>query len=164
MKLWRFKQLRSALTINDVTNKDDPLYKLRPAINVLRTTFAQYVVAGREISLDEACIPCRSSFARHFTLYNPRKPMGKFHFRLYTAACARSWYVHNFKIHSSASNTVEYGTAADNANDQLENASKGDDDTDLDCGVVVDLVVQLVKHWKGILLFVVFVEAILINM
>jgi hypothetical protein len=33
--------------------------------------------------------------------------LGKYHFRIYVASCATSWYIHKFKIHSRASHDVE---------------------------------------------------------
>jgi hypothetical protein len=74
--LYRFRQLRAALTFHDIVHDADPLYRIRPLINLLRASFSQYVVAGREISIDEASVPCRSSFARHLIVYNASKPLG----------------------------------------------------------------------------------------
>ncbi|ETV89235.1 hypothetical protein H257_00591 [Aphanomyces astaci] len=88
MPIDRFKQLRACITFNDVVEPADPLWRIRPLINLLKASFKNFVVAGREISVDEACIPCRSSYARALIVYNPKKPLGKYHFRIYTAACA----------------------------------------------------------------------------
>ncbi|RHZ09473.1 hypothetical protein DYB37_011156 [Aphanomyces astaci] len=107
MSLDRFKVIRAVLTFNDVAVEEDPLWRLRPLINLLKASFKLFVVAGREISVDEASIPCRSSHARALIVYNPMKPLGKYHFRIYTAACATSWYVHAFKIHSKASSKFD---------------------------------------------------------
>ncbi|KAF0748008.1 hypothetical protein AaE_007515 [Aphanomyces astaci] len=84
MPIDRFKQLRACIAFNDVAS------------------FKNFVVAGRVINVDEACIPCRSSYARALIVYNPKKPLGKYHFRIYTAACATTWYVFALKIHSKA--------------------------------------------------------------
>jgi hypothetical protein len=75
--LYRFRQLRTAMTFHDIVQDNDPLYRIRPLINLLRSSFAQYVVPGREISIDEASVPCRSRFARHLIVYNASKPLGK---------------------------------------------------------------------------------------
>ncbi|RHZ41328.1 hypothetical protein DYB31_014852, partial [Aphanomyces astaci] len=64
MSIDRFKAIRACLTFNDVEVKEDPLWRLRPLINLLKASFKMFVVAGREISVDEASIPCRSSHAR----------------------------------------------------------------------------------------------------
>ncbi|RHY50217.1 hypothetical protein DYB30_011026 [Aphanomyces astaci] len=60
----RYKHLRACNTFNDVVEPTDPLWRIRPLINLLKASFKNFVVAGREISMDEACIPCRSSCAR----------------------------------------------------------------------------------------------------
>ncbi|ETV71572.1 hypothetical protein H257_13241 [Aphanomyces astaci] len=62
MPIDRFKQLRAFITFNDVVEPADPLWRIRPLINLLKASFKNFVVAGREISVDEACIPCRSSY------------------------------------------------------------------------------------------------------
>ncbi|RHY16207.1 hypothetical protein DYB36_013286 [Aphanomyces astaci] len=71
MPIDRFKQLRACITFNDVVEPADPLWRIRPLINLLKASFKNFVVAGREISVDEACIPCRSSYARALIVYNP---------------------------------------------------------------------------------------------
>ena len=76
MSLNRFKQLRATLTFNEVPVAEDPLWRIRPLINLLKASFKNFVVAGREISLDEACIACRSAHARALIVYNPHKPLG----------------------------------------------------------------------------------------
>ncbi|RQM10760.1 hypothetical protein B5M09_011586, partial [Aphanomyces astaci] len=107
MPIDRFKQLRACITFNDVVEPADPLWRIRPLINLLKASFKNFVVADREISVDEACIPCRSSYARALIAYNPKKPLGKYHFRIYTAACETTWYVFAFKIHSKAARNFE---------------------------------------------------------
>jgi hypothetical protein len=81
--LYRFRQLRAAMTFHDIVNDVDPLYRIRPLINLLRATFSQYVVPGREVSIDEASVPCRSRFARHLIVYNASKPLGKHYVYVY---------------------------------------------------------------------------------
>lgn len=76
----RFWQVRSALTFNTaVTAKDlaeDPLARIRPLINMFKVTCGQYVEAGRDLSLDESSVACRSRYGRHVIVYNPMKPTG----------------------------------------------------------------------------------------
>ncbi|KAH9172402.1 hypothetical protein AeNC1_017755, partial [Aphanomyces euteiches] len=126
MAIDRFKQLRACITFNDVVEPADPLWRIPPLINLLKASFKNFVVAGREISVHEACIPCRSSYARALIVYNPKKPLGKYHFRIYTAACATDWYVFAFKIHSKAAGNFDM-EADDDADDDGEPAP--DDDT-----------------------------------
>ncbi|RHZ31806.1 hypothetical protein DYB37_013147, partial [Aphanomyces astaci] len=107
MPIDRFKQLRACITFNDVVEPADPLWRIRPLINLLKASFKNFVVAGREISVDEACIPCRSSYARALIVYNPKKPLDQYHFHIYTAACATTWHVFAFKIHCKAARNFD---------------------------------------------------------
>ncbi len=155
MPLHRFQQLRSALTFHVQEVPEDPLYRLRPLINTLRRTFLHYVVPGREISLDEACIACRSQYARHLIMYNAKKPSGKYHFRLYVSCCAKCWYVYAFKIHSKASREHE------NDGEEEESSSSEDEslpDADpkprkkapIDVSVLRQHVLDITKPFEGI--------------
>ncbi|KAF0728663.1 hypothetical protein Ae201684_013621 [Aphanomyces euteiches] len=147
----RFKQLRACITFNDVVEPADPLWRIRPHINLLKAPFKNFVVAGREISVDEACIPCRSSYPRALIVYNPKKPLGKYHFRIYTAACATTWYVFAFKIHSKAAGNFDAG-ADDDADDDGEPAP--DDDTakprdEVKPSALRQHVIDITKQWEG---------------
>jgi hypothetical protein len=51
-------------------------------------------------------------------LYNPKKPTGKFHFKIYACACATSWLLLNFKIHCSA--TIESRLNDVNKSDEIK--------------------------------------------
>ncbi|RQM24597.1 hypothetical protein B5M09_010962, partial [Aphanomyces astaci] len=100
-------QLRACIRFNDVVEPADPLWRTRPLINLLKASFKNFDVAGREISVDEACIPCLSSYARVLIVYNPKKPLDQYHFRIYTGACATTLYVFAFKIHSKAARNFD---------------------------------------------------------
>lgn len=82
-------------------SSDDPLYRIRPLINVLKSTCAMYVVPGRNVALDEHSCASKSSFARFMICFNPSKPGGKYHFKVYCVACGDSWIVINFVIHAT---------------------------------------------------------------
>lgn len=56
---------------------------------------------GRNVSLDESSIASRSKYGRHLICYNPTKPGGKYHFRLYVISGADKWFIYNFRIHCS---------------------------------------------------------------
>ena len=56
-------------------------------------------VLGRNVSLDEASIACRSQYGRDLICFNPTKPGGKYHFRLYVVSGADKWFIYNFRIH-----------------------------------------------------------------
>ncbi|KAH9126365.1 hypothetical protein AeMF1_003204 [Aphanomyces euteiches] len=151
MAIDRFKQLRACITFNDVVEPADPLWRIPPLINLLKASFKNFVVAGREISVHEACIPCRSSYARALIVYNPKKPLGKYHFRIYTAACATDWYVFAFKIHSKAAGNFDM-EADDDADDDGEPAP--DDDTakprdEVKPSALRQHVIDITKQWEG---------------
>ncbi len=148
MSIDRFKALRACVTFNDCEVKEDPLWRLRPLINLLKASFKMFVTAGREVSVDEASIPCRSSHARALIVYNPMKPLGKYHFRIYTAACATSWYVHAFKIHSKTTANFD----DDNADHDCSDESDGDATRPkgaLRPSTLRQHVLDITQQWKG---------------
>jgi hypothetical protein len=106
MPLRRFKFIRQNLCFRaNVTKEElqgDPVARIRPLINIIKLTCRRYVIPGRELSVDEATVACRSKYGRHMILYNPKKPTGKFHFKIYACCCATSWLLLNFKIHCAA--------------------------------------------------------------
>lgn len=81
MPLKRFKAIRKHLSFRAVVPVDelkkDPAARLRPLINQLKIRSPLYVVVGRNVSVDEASVACRSKFARHLVVFNPQKPTGK---------------------------------------------------------------------------------------
>ncbi|RHY66432.1 hypothetical protein DYB38_011619 [Aphanomyces astaci] len=149
MSIDRFKAIRACLTFNDVEVKEDPLWRLRPLINLLKASFKMFVVAGREISVDEASIPCRSSHARALIVYNPMKPLGKYHFRIYTAACATSWYVHSFKIHSKASSNFDTLDDQDFGKDDANSEEGSGEAEQMKPSTVRQHVLDITKQWEG---------------
>ncbi|RHZ29887.1 hypothetical protein DYB26_011187 [Aphanomyces astaci] len=149
MSIDRFKAIRACLTFNDVEVKEDPLWRLRPLINLLKASFKMFVVAGREISVDEASIPCRSSHARALIVYNPMKPLGKYHFRIYTAACATSWYVHSFKIHSKASSNFDTLDDQDFGKDDANSEEGSGEAEQMKPSTVRQHGLDITKQWEG---------------
>ncbi|GMF57952.1 unnamed protein product [Phytophthora fragariaefolia] len=86
MPLRRFKKLRQAFSFrcveDNATNTDLPA-RIRPLLNLLKSTGSKYVEVGRNVALDEARIACRSKYGKPLIVYNPMKPGGKYHFRIY---------------------------------------------------------------------------------
>ncbi|KAE8982749.1 hypothetical protein PF005_g23285 [Phytophthora fragariae] len=102
MGLRRFKELRKAFSFQCVeanTGNTDPAARIRPLLNLLKVTGSKYVEVGRDVALDEASIACRSKFGKPLIVYNPMKPTGKYHFRIYMLCCATSWISLNFRLH-----------------------------------------------------------------
>ena len=65
----------------------------------MKTTAPRYVELGRNISLDEASVACKSKFGRGLIVFNPKKPTGKYHFKLYVITRATSWIGINYRLH-----------------------------------------------------------------
>ena len=80
---------------------------MRPFLNCLKLTFDAYLNIGNELALDEASIASRSSYGRDLIFFNPTKPGGKYHFRLYFLCCADTYNCVRFRIHTR--NTSDMG-------------------------------------------------------
>ncbi|KAG3026479.1 hypothetical protein PC120_g5913 [Phytophthora cactorum] len=105
MPLPRFQHLRQAFTFRCVPpngSNEDQAARLRPLLNLLKTTGPKYVELGRNVALDEASVACRSKYGKPLIVYNPMKPVGKYHFRIYMLCCATSWISLNFRLHGES--------------------------------------------------------------
>jgi hypothetical protein len=69
-------------------------------LNILKITLAKYANFGSALSLDEATMANKSSYARFFICFNPMKPTGKFHFKIYMVCHAQSNLTLRIKIHT----------------------------------------------------------------
>ena len=88
---------QSILSNFQVSNKDldlprndpnhDPLFKVRPMIEMMDRTFLQAYKCGRDFSFDEGCCPYKGRV--HFCCYNPSKP-SKWHLKLFEVSDARN--------------------------------------------------------------------------
>ena len=111
MSLKRFKALRAALCFNHGVSladlASDPVAKVRPLVNLLKQTGERYVDVGRDMAIDESTISCRTRYARRLICFNPRKPGGKFHFKIYMCCCATTWIALNYKLYTKDSQ-MEY--------------------------------------------------------
>lgn len=105
MALRRFKKLWQAFCFRNVdanARNTDQAARLRPLLNLLKTFGSKYVEVGRNIALDEASVACRSKYDEPLIVYNPMKPTGKYHFRIYMLCCATSWISLNFRLHCTS--------------------------------------------------------------
>ncbi|POM61505.1 Transposase [Phytophthora palmivora] len=105
MTLRRFKELRQALCFQCVeanAANNDQAARIRPLLNLLKTTGSKYVEVGRDVALDEASVACRSKYGKPLIVYNPMKPTGKYHFRIYMLCCATSWISLNYRLHCAS--------------------------------------------------------------
>jgi hypothetical protein len=99
----RFIQIRCMLHFNDNTNEEslkDSLHKIRPLLNIVKKTLGRYANHGSEVSFDEATMACFSHYARHLLSFNPMKPTGKFHFKIYMVCCAVTNLTLRIRIHA----------------------------------------------------------------
>ena len=107
MPLKRFKALRAALCFTHGVSLEelgrDPVAKIRNLVNTMKKTGARYVDVGRNVAIDESTIACRTRYARRLICFNPRKPGGKFHFKIYMMTCATSWIALNYKLYTKDS-------------------------------------------------------------
>jgi hypothetical protein len=90
----RFQHIRKYLCfrydVSPAQLKKDPAARIRPLINMLKSTTSNYVHLGRNVAVDESSIACRSKFGRHLIVFNSSKPTGKYHFKIYVCCCSTS--------------------------------------------------------------------------
>ncbi|GMF14743.1 unnamed protein product [Phytophthora fragariaefolia] len=94
MPLRRFKQLRQAFCFRCIevsSGNRDQAVRIRPLLNLLKVTGPKYVEVRRNVALDEASIACRTKYGKPLVVYNPMKPTGKCHFRIYMLCCSATW-------------------------------------------------------------------------
>ena len=80
----------------------DPLFKVRPMIEMMDRTFVQSYKGGRDLSFDEGCCPYKGQV--HFCYYNPSKP-SKWHIKLFEVSDARTGYVIGFDVYTGNNKT-----------------------------------------------------------
>ncbi|GMF36692.1 unnamed protein product [Phytophthora fragariaefolia] len=108
MTLRHFNELRYAFSFRNLEangENTDQAARIRPLLNLLKTTGSKYVEVGRDVALDEVSVACRSKFGKPLIVYNPIKPTGKYHFRIYMLYCATSWISLNFRLRCVSSIT-----------------------------------------------------------
>ena len=127
MSISRFRQIRAIIHLNDNecqhTPKKDSLAKIRPLLQVLKRTLANYIDVGDELALDEASVASKSKYGRVFIMFNPHKPGGKFHYRFYFVCEADNYNLVRFAMHTRTNADL-----ADGYNTTLDETS--DDDFD----------------------------------
>ena len=80
----------------------DPLFKVRPMIDMMDRTFLQAYKCGRDLSFDEGCCPYKGRV--YFCCYNPSKP-NKWHLKLFEVSDARTGYVVGFDVYTGKNKT-----------------------------------------------------------
>ena len=98
----QFERILVNLHVNDNTQANtDPLYKIRPVVNMVDWNFL-HVYTPKKKSVDEAACPFKGRLG--FKMYNPRKP-AQFHIRLYQACEAKSGYCMGLEIFTGNKNS-----------------------------------------------------------
>ena len=99
----RFEALTRYLHLNDseaMPGRDqpayDPLYKVRPLIQLCRRTFLQHYTPAKEMSVDEAMIRYKGRV--FFRQYMPKKPI-KWGIKVWTLADAKNGFISNFQVY-----------------------------------------------------------------
>ena len=166
MERVRFIDIRSALYMAEQKPKgfksNDALFKLRALTNVLKKTLGSYVIPGSELALDEASIASRTKYGRALICFNPAKPGGKYHFKLYVVTDTDNYICLRFRIHTKNSSDVGDGVGtmietAENPTPSFASqpeemvATTGDDEQEqekLQQGMIlVNLVCDMMKPW-----------------
>ena len=80
----------------------DPLFKVRPMINMMDRIFVQRYRCRRDLSFNEACWPYKGRL--YFHCYNPSKP-SKWYLKLYEVSDARTGYVIGFDVYTGKNKT-----------------------------------------------------------
>ena len=143
MKVSRFMEIRSVLHMSAVgapeQESDDALYKVRPIVNVLKTTLGAYLLVGSNIVIDESSMPCRSQYGRHLIYYNLSKPNGKYHFRFYLCCGADFYNCIRFRV------KTHQGSDRGDGFVDMEN----EEDEDEHPAATVDICQDLMKPYVG---------------
>ena len=128
MTITRFRQVRSILHLcnnelaeSDPNQKADPLSKIRPLLNILKSTLPEYLDVGDELALDEASVASKSRFGRFLIMFNPMKPGGKFHYRFYFVCDSDHFNLLRFSMH-----TRNNADLADGFNIQIVDPDSGE--------------------------------------
>ena len=76
----------------------DPLFKVRPFIDMMDKKFKQSYKCGRDLSFAKRCCPFKGKIK--FKCYNPSKP-NKWHIKFFKVSDARTGYVVGFDIYKA---------------------------------------------------------------
>lgn len=80
----------------------DPLFKVRPFMEMIKRKFQMSYRAGRDLSFDEGCCPFKGRVP--FRCYNPSKP-AKFHMKLFEVTDAKTGYILGFDVYTGKGKT-----------------------------------------------------------
>ena len=75
----------------------DPLYLVRPMVDMMQRNFCTKYRPGKELSLDESMCPFKGRV--HFKCYNPKKP-NRFHIKLFMVSEPSTGYICGFEVYT----------------------------------------------------------------
>jgi hypothetical protein len=100
----QYPQITSMLHFNNNSDINglatDSLHKVRPLLEILKHSIGRYATFGSELSFNKATMACFSRYGRGLISFNPEKPTGKFHFKVYMLCCAITNLVYKICIHT----------------------------------------------------------------
>ena len=75
----------------------DPLFLVRPMVDMMQRNFHTKYRPGKELSLDESMCPFKGRV--HFKCYNPKKP-NRFHIKLFMVSELSTGYICGFEVYT----------------------------------------------------------------
>ena len=75
----------------------DPLFLVRPMVDMMPRNFHTKYRPGKELSLDESTCPFKGRV--HFKCYNPKKP-NRFHIKLFMVSEPSTGYICGFEVYT----------------------------------------------------------------
>ena len=106
----RFLAIMSCLHLNNNSNQlprddanYDPIFKLRPVYDHLKSKFLATFTPGENLALDEATIAWRGNLS--FRVYNPDKPT-RFGIKMYEICDSNNGYCSNFEMYMGKNRSI----------------------------------------------------------
>ena len=94
----------------------DPLFLVRPMVDMMQRNFCTKHRPEKELSLDESMCPFKGRV--HFKCYNPKKP-NRFHIKLFMVSEPSTGYICGFEVYTGDASGQSQGNAQ-----ELQDASK----------------------------------------
>ena len=94
----------------------DPLFLVRPMVDMMQRNFHTKYRPGKELSLDESTCPLKGRV--HFKCYNPKKP-NRFHIKLFMVSEPSTGYICGFEVYTGDASGQSQGNVQ-----EVQDASK----------------------------------------
>ena len=86
----------------------DPLFLVRPMVDMMQRNFHTKYRPGKELSLDESICPFKGRV--YFKCYNPKKQI-RFHIKLFMVSEPSTGYICGFKVYTGDASGLSQGNA-----------------------------------------------------